>query len=295
LARYFVLHDVTVIPHGSGEVREVAGAGMRTVLLVPRDGVPVVGVLGAIGPVKGARRLERLVARTRERGLRLRWVLVGYLDRQYQAYQDHDATFTVHGPYRRADVPALLDHYGIDLVVFPSAGPETFSFTLSEAWAAGRPALVPPIGALGERMSKQLGGWLMEDWTSDDRILDQLVELLGPSNAHARSEARARALAAANGGANEMAAATASVYRACLQPAENNQFARLPAQRLVEALRAAHGRTAARQETTQRFTDRMLIRLAHLGLRFRYTFPGKLLYRIVPQSLQRNLKHRLLT
>ena len=33
------------------------------------------------------------------------------------------------------------------LVLYPSAGPETFSYTLTEAWACGRPVLVPPIGA----------------------------------------------------------------------------------------------------------------------------------------------------
>jgi len=32
---------------------------------------------------------------------------------------------------------ALLDHYRIELVVFPSAGPETFCYTLTEAWSAG--------------------------------------------------------------------------------------------------------------------------------------------------------------
>jgi glycosyltransferase involved in cell wall biosynthesis len=49
----------------------------------------------------------------------------------------------------------LLDHYRINLVVFPSAGPETYCYTLTEAWMAGRPALVPPIGALYERVQDE--------------------------------------------------------------------------------------------------------------------------------------------
>ena len=36
-------------------------AGARMAVLLPRDDVPTVAVLGAIGPDKGARRLERLV------------------------------------------------------------------------------------------------------------------------------------------------------------------------------------------------------------------------------------------
>ena len=54
--------------------------------------------------------------------------------------------------------PALLAHYRVALVLYPSAGPETFSYTLSEAWAAGRPVLVPPIGALAERVRGQRRG-----------------------------------------------------------------------------------------------------------------------------------------
>jgi hypothetical protein len=49
-----------------------------------------IGVLGAIGPVKGARQLERLVARSRERKLPFRWVVVGYMDRQFQPHQSAD-------------------------------------------------------------------------------------------------------------------------------------------------------------------------------------------------------------
>ena len=58
--------------------------------------------------------------------------------------------FAHAGPH--AGPANLLDHYGVRLVAYPSAGPETFSFTLSEAWAAS-PRVVPPIGALVDRVS----------------------------------------------------------------------------------------------------------------------------------------------
>ncbi|MDD1633537.1 MAG: glycosyltransferase, partial [Methylococcaceae bacterium] len=149
---------------------------------MPDDGRENIGVLGAIGPVKGARRLERLVKRTRERNLPLRWVVIGYLDRQFQAYQDKDKVLTVHGQYDSRNVGALLDHYRIRMVAFPSAGPETYCYTLTEAWQAGRPALVPPIGALGERVGATGAGWLMEDWQDEDRILNQILSILKPEH-----------------------------------------------------------------------------------------------------------------
>src|SRR5262249_5747384 len=163
LRHYFALPESRVIPHGVPEHADGDEGGMRSVLLLPHDGIPTVGVLGAIGPVKGARRLERLVARTRERKLKLRWVLIGYLDRQYQPHQDADRLFTIHGPYRTDDLNDLIEHYRVKLTVFPSAGPETFSFTLSESWRAGCPVIVPAIGALAERTRATGAGWVVDD------------------------------------------------------------------------------------------------------------------------------------
>ena len=96
-------------------------------LLLPSDDVPTVAVLGAIGPDKGARRLERLVELARRRNAKVRFVLIGYLDLQHGPYQSEDAVFTVHGHYATGDLPDLFDDYRVALVLYPSAGPETFS------------------------------------------------------------------------------------------------------------------------------------------------------------------------
>src|SRR4029077_7049424 len=129
---------------------------------------------------KGSRRLERLVELTRKRGARLRWVLIGYLDRGRAQVQSEDAVFTQHGPFDSREIGALLDHYRVRLVAYPSVGPETFSFTLSEAWAGGRPVVVPPIGALAERVGASGGGWVLsdEEWYDDARMLDRIAALL---------------------------------------------------------------------------------------------------------------------
>ena len=70
LARYFPGRRVDVIPHGApGAGRGRAGAAHRARSMLPDDDMPTVAVLGAIGPDKGARRIERLVALARERGM----------------------------------------------------------------------------------------------------------------------------------------------------------------------------------------------------------------------------------
>ncbi len=165
LARYFPERAAEVIPHG---VLQPSGAGAggerapRAAFDLPDDGTPTVAVLGAIGPDKGARRLERIAALVRTTGTRVRFVLIGYLDVRHGPWQSGDAVLTIHGQYDPHDLPDLLDHYRVKLVAYPSAGPETFSLTLSEAWTAGRPAIVPPFGALAERVTATGAGMAVD-------------------------------------------------------------------------------------------------------------------------------------
>ncbi len=86
----------------------------------------------------------------------------------------------MHGPYDSRALRELIEHYRVELVAYPSAGPETFSFTLSEAWAAGRPAIVPPIGALADRVAETGAGWVLsdEEWRSEERMLDRIAAVL---------------------------------------------------------------------------------------------------------------------
>ena len=154
-----------------------------------------VAVLGAVGPDKGARRLERLAELVRDAGVPVRFVLIGYMDVEHGPWQSDDAVLTVHGRYEPRELPDLLAHYRVRLVAFPSAGPETFSFTLSEAWAAGLPVVVPPFGALAERVAGTGAGWLWTDaeWRDEAKMLARMAELVAPGNSDgARRGGRAR-------------------------------------------------------------------------------------------------------
>lgn len=291
--RYFPRDDMRVIPHGVDSA--AAGPGsMPSALLLPKDGRHSIGVLGAIGPVKGARQFESLVARSRERKLPLRWVVVGYLDRQYQAHQDADTLLTVHGQYQPVHMEALLDHYRIDLVLFPSAGPETYCYTLTEAWMAGRPALVPPIGALHERVKTSGAGWVMQDWRNTDAILDDVLAIMGPDRRadFALKQSRARAVPVAS--VRAMANATELIYQEILPRHASSTVPALPQAVLYGAAQKALGVAAAEQRSAMSRRDSWLLRLAHLGLRLRYTALGRLLYRVIPVRWQQVLKRRLL-
>lgn len=293
LQRYFPQTEVAVIPHGSGHEGEEHEDTLCSVLLLPDDGRENIGVLGAIGPVKGARRLEKLVERTRKRNLPLRWVVVGYLDRQFQAYQDKDKVLTVHGHYDSRDVGALLDHYRVRMVAFPSAGPETYCYTLTESWQAGRPALVPPIGALGERVSATGAGWLMEDWQDEDRILDQIISILKPEHGAELDRATQAARAVPLFPLVRMAEHTERAY-GHLAPS-GVKLAPMSNMRLYQALKSVSGEEKeAAKRARPAWWNRLLLALAHVALRQRYTLLGRWLYQVVPVRWQQGLKRRLL-
>lgn len=304
LRRYFPAADVIVIPHGVDRPGQRHG-GTRLAVLLPDDSVPTVAVLGAVGPDKGARRLERLVALARERRANVRFVLIGYLDRQHAAWQDDEARFTVHGRYDPRDLPDLLAHYRVALVLYPSAGPETFSYTLSEAWSAGRPVLVPPIGALAERVGPTGAGWVMTEgeWRDEARMLDRIESLLSAGHAEALARASREAAALPQTTLAVMASATIRVYDAAI--------ARRPARagRALDPARVVRGlgyrpwsppappvsRSVVAGEASPRPSARTDPgrRIAEAALRLRLSSAGPLLRALTPGFVREALKARL--
>lgn len=118
-----------------------------------------IAVIGGLGPHKGKERLFRWLQS--DAGQRYSWVLIGYTDDQlYPERCAHDRLW-VHGPFLHQQTAHWLEHYAVDLVVFPNQMAESFSYALSDVWAAGVPALVPDAGALGQRMRQHGAGGLL--------------------------------------------------------------------------------------------------------------------------------------
>jgi hypothetical protein len=95
---------------------------VRRALALPNDDVPTLAVLGAIGPHKGARRLERMVELVRGGGMRVRFVVIGYLDVQHDPWQSDDALLTVHGPYDSRELGRHSTHRVGLVVILRGAG-----------------------------------------------------------------------------------------------------------------------------------------------------------------------------
>jgi len=299
LARYFPAQSASIIEHGSG-VGAPRDDALYSRVALPDDGVPTVAVIGAIGADKGARRLERLTELTRRRRLALRWVLIGYLDRGREQSQSPDLVFTQHGPFDSREIGALLDHYRVRLVAYPSAGPETFSFTLSEAWAAGRPVVVPPIGALAERVAATGGGWVLaeDEWQDDERMLERIAQLVAPEHSQGYHVAAARAASARQPTLAAMADATSALWRKAVGGAAASALPPpISAARCLAALHYTPWTPPARATEaplpSAPKANGALTYVARAARSIRHTLAGRVLYRLAPKPLVDALRQRL--
>ena len=177
---------------------EVISPGIRTPQQSTRASAPaefaalrpvhVVAVIGAIGPHKGSRLLDALVNRLHETDIGI--VVIGYIDSQlFQGWRAPGRCY-VHGPYVDAELPGLIAAYNVDVALFPNRLPESFSYTLSEVWAAGIPVIVPEEGALAERVSRHGGGWILPAHFPAEDAVRLLERLFAPASAAERARVK---------------------------------------------------------------------------------------------------------
>ena len=202
LQRYFPDCPATVIAHGSPRRAGAAPARCaRTTRAARTTMIPTVAVLGAIGPDKG--RAPSRAAGRNWRARRARPCASSSSAIWTSSVVPGSPTtrvFTVHGRYEPADLPDLLAHYRVALVLYPSAGPETFSYTLTEAWARRPAGAGAADRSARANVSRDSGaGWIMTDaqWRDEAQMLDRLCALLRAHRSAIRIAAastRARAL-----------------------------------------------------------------------------------------------------
>lgn len=116
----------------------------------------------------------------------------------------------VHGPYNRDTVRTLIAGIDPDFAAIFSICPETYSHTLSEAWALGLPVLATDLGAVAERIRVHGGGVLLppEDPEAAARRISLLI-----GDPDAIAAARASVPRDGIRTAGEMAAAYRELYR----------------------------------------------------------------------------------
>ena len=107
-------------------------------------------LLGGLSPIKGARVLEACVADAAERKLPLHFHVIGHVDRPMRTWPE--APLTIGGSYPEEGLPELIALARPDAFLFLSQVPETHSYTLTAAMAAGLPIVATRLGAFPERL-----------------------------------------------------------------------------------------------------------------------------------------------
>jgi glycosyltransferase involved in cell wall biosynthesis len=132
---------LTVVPHRSSYVP----------LRLPRvdPAAPlVIGVLGEISMQKGATILKEMVRLIDTANANVRIVVLGTLHAALKSPR-----LTVTGAYDRAHLVDLIEENGINMFLFPSIWPETFSYVVAELIALDMPVVAFDLGAPGERLA----------------------------------------------------------------------------------------------------------------------------------------------
>jgi GT2 family glycosyltransferase/glycosyltransferase involved in cell wall biosynthesis len=286
---YFKNIAITTIPHVTRlpTPSEIPAAQFSP---PPNKFSVTLAVVGAVGPLKGARNVELIGRRLRERKLDARLVLIGYLDRQFHASAREGGQFIVHGAYKTFELPHLLKAYDTSIVIFPAIGPETYGYALSEVWLSGFVPVVSDVGTLPARVRNCDGGWvvpLLSDKSIDDWI-DNAIAMGSTKTAKERNEKIAHGQQSV--AADELRVHTIAVAKV---DASNDQ---IPPLRPARWLGSGHMRSLENSTPTRRYSSiseftrtsaKFLLRRC-VGVR--HTRFGRFLERQVGSSVKRKLR-----
>jgi len=151
-----VPHKVEYLRHGT--VRPSYTATLR------------IGVVGQIGYHKGAKIVRELAEEIQARKLDIQIVVIGAIEAQCEP-----SVVGETGPYQHDKLPALIESSGVNIMLFPSIWPETFSYVVQELMELDLPVACYDLGAPVERVSRYAKGLILKEMaastTLDDLIL----------------------------------------------------------------------------------------------------------------------------
>jgi GT2 family glycosyltransferase/glycosyltransferase involved in cell wall biosynthesis len=168
LAKHFDLKNVVIRPN----IESVQCINLPTQAQHDRTVV----MIGAIGDHKGYQLLSKCVQNASKRGLDIKFLVVGYTSDDNQLLRLGNVSIT--GEYESKDLPHILRSSGARIALFLSQTPETYSYSLSEAWAHRLYPIALDRGAVAERIKMAGVGRLLPVDMTPQEINDVLVEEL---------------------------------------------------------------------------------------------------------------------
>ncbi|MBS0326936.1 MAG: glycosyltransferase [Proteobacteria bacterium] len=154
---------LTVVPHRVDYVPQRAPS-------IDHQAPLTVAVVGQISVQKGAEIVRELVLRADRERLPVKVVVIGALDLRVESKR-----LTVTGRYRREELAGLIEAHGVNMALFPSICPETFSYVVEELVRLALPIVAFDLGAPAERLRGYAGARLCSE-VSAGAALDTIVE-----------------------------------------------------------------------------------------------------------------------
>jgi glycosyltransferase involved in cell wall biosynthesis len=166
IARYFPDVSATVLAHP--EVSTVA---------MPR--ITRVVTLGNLTPEKGLRVVAACAEDARARNLPLSFRVLGSTTEPVPLWPQ--TQLSIHGQYEDGELPKILGAERPDVIWFPAQVPETYSYTLSVALAAGVPIVAAALGVFPERLAGHSDAILVP-WDANPGAWNDVLLRAGPGN-----------------------------------------------------------------------------------------------------------------
>lgn len=146
-------------------------SALETFTVHPAPGLRV-AVVGTVNHAKGSDVVVDLCRYVAATGVDLTLVVFGTIDRGL------DFPFvTITGPYERDSLPRLFQRHNINVALFPSIWPETFSFVVSELSAMNVPIVAFDVGAPGERLRQQANAKLLPLSATPSQVVDAMTKV----------------------------------------------------------------------------------------------------------------------
>jgi len=134
-----------------------------------------IAVVGALNDAKGSDFLGKICKTIGEKKIDVLIGLFGNANNLNSLLEY--PCFRYFGEYSPDQLSGNLDAFRPNFVFFPGVWPETYSYVLSEVWAAGYPVVALDIGALGERVGKSGGGLLVDATIEAEDLVLQIPSL----------------------------------------------------------------------------------------------------------------------
>jgi len=132
-------------------------------------GVLRIGVVGNISNHKGALPVHSLAKEIKNRGLELKIVIIGSISTDCDP-----AVVSQTGTYSHDKLSRLVEEAKVNIMLFPSVCPETFSYVVQELVDMELPVACFNLGAPAERLATYTKGLILSS-SEPSTILDELI------------------------------------------------------------------------------------------------------------------------